>query len=75
VDFVFNLGTHAFAGSPLLRLLNAGDFNDAIGEFAKWDHAGGLVVGGLLRRRTAAEAQLFQQGMNEVASFWVIVRP
>jgi len=75
VDFVFNLGTHSFAGSTLLRLPNAGDFNDTIGEFAKWDHAGGQLVAGLLRRRTAAEAQLFQQGMNEVASFWVIARP
>ena len=63
VDFVFNLGTQAFAGSTLLRLLNSGDFNGAIGEFAKWDHAGGQVVAGLLRRRLA-EAQLFQQGMQ-----------
>jgi lysozyme len=61
VDFVFNLGTQAFAGSTLLRKLNAGDFNGAIGEFARWDHAGGKVVAGLLRRR-AAEAQLFKQG-------------
>jgi len=67
MDFVFNLGTHAFAGSTLLRLLNAGDFDGAIGEFVKWDHAGGQVVAGLLRRRQA-EAQLFQQGMQDAES-------
>src|SRR5271166_29191 len=63
VDFVFNLGTQAFATSTLLRKLNAHDFNGAIAEFVKWDHAGGQVVAGLLRRRMA-EAQLFQQGMQ-----------
>jgi lysozyme len=63
VDFVFNLGPTAFAGSTLLRDLNAGNFAGALGEFDKWDHAGGQVVAGLLRRRQA-EAQLFQQGMQ-----------
>ena len=63
VDFVFNLGTQAFAGSTLLRKLNASDFEGAINEFAKWDHAGGKVVAGLLRRRLA-EAALFRQGME-----------
>jgi len=33
------------------------------GQFKKWDQAGGQVVAGLLRRRTA-EAQLFQRGMQ-----------
>jgi lysozyme len=59
VDFVFNLGQGKFAGSTLLRGLNAGDFSGAAAEFVKWDHAGGQVVPGLLRRRLA-EAQLFQ---------------
>ena len=63
VDFVFNLGTQAFAGSTLLKKLNASDFNGATAEFAKWDHAGGQVVAGLLRRRLA-EAQLFQHGVQ-----------
>lgn len=59
VDFVFNLGRAAFAGSTLLRLLNAGNFASAAGQFALWDHAGGQVVAGLLRRRQAEET-MFQ---------------
>lgn len=56
VDFVFNLGPGAFEGSTMLRLLNSGDFTAAAAEFQKWDHAGGKVVAGLLRRREAEEA-------------------
>ncbi len=61
VDFVFNLGRGAFAGSTLLKNLNAGQFDAAAAQFEVWDHAGGQVVAGLLRRRQA-EAALFQQG-------------
>ncbi len=50
-DFCFNCGCGAFAGSTMLRLLNAGDYKNAALEFAKWDKAGGQVVAGLLRRR------------------------
>jgi lysozyme len=61
VDFVFNLGRGAFAGSTLLKDLNAGNFAAAADQFDLWDHAGGQVVAGLLRRRQAEEA-LFAQG-------------
>jgi lysozyme len=61
VDFVFNLGAGAFEGSTLLRDLNAGNFTGAAAQFDAWDHAGGVVVAGLLRRRQA-ETTLFQQG-------------
>jgi lysozyme len=60
VDFVFNLGRGAFAGSTLLQDINAGNFADAAGQFDLWDHAGGQVVAGLLRRRQA-ETTLFTQ--------------
>jgi len=66
VDFVFNLGQNALAGSTLLRKLNAGDFAGAAAEFPKWCHAGGKVVAGLVRRRQA-EQQLFEQGMQLAA--------
>jgi lysozyme len=56
VDFVFNLGVGAFTGSTLLRDLNAGDISDAATQFDAWDHAGGNVVAGLLRRREAETA-------------------
>jgi lysozyme len=61
VDFVFNLGAGAFRGSTMLRDLNAGDFTSAAAQFDMWDHAGGAVVAGLLRRRQA-EAELFEGG-------------
>jgi lysozyme len=58
VDFVYNAGSGNFKNSTLLRLVNAGDFDAAAQEFPKWDHAGGVVVEGLLRRREA-ERDLF----------------
>jgi lysozyme len=61
VDFVFNIGRGAFQASTMLRDLNSGDFAGAAGEFDKWDHAGGKVVAGLLRRREAEQA-LFDEG-------------
>ena len=59
VDFVFNLGCGSLLSSTLLRQVNAGDFTAAAQQFLLWDHAGGLVVPGLLERRRA-ELQLFQ---------------
>jgi lysozyme len=59
VDFAFNLGRAALGGSTLLKLINAGDFAGAAKQFPAWDHAGGKVVAGLLRRRNA-EAAMFQ---------------
>lgn len=55
VDFVFNVGVGNFAGSTLLRKLNAGDYAGAAHEFERWDMAGGKHVAGLLRRRIAEE--------------------
>src|ERR1700761_3554452 len=63
VDFVFNVGTGAFTGSTLLRVLNAGDLAAAANQFDLWDHAGGAVVAGLLRRRQA-ETALFNTGRS-----------
>jgi lysozyme len=56
-DFAFNVGCGALNGSTLLKLLNAGDRESAAAEFEKWDHAGGKVVAGLLRRREAEEQE------------------
>ncbi len=57
VDFVYNVGREAFARSTMLRLLNGGDIRTAAGQFALWDHAGGRVVAGLLRRRLAEKKE------------------
>ena len=56
-DFAFNAGCGAFAGSTMLKLLNAGNYAGAAGQFELWDHAAGKVVAGLLRRRDAEEAE------------------
>jgi lysozyme len=58
VDFCFNCGRGSLLQSTLLRKLNIGDFTGAAEQFALWDHAGGDVVQGLVRRRQA-EAELF----------------
>ena len=58
VDFCFNCGRGSLLQSTLLRKVNIGDFAGAAEQFALWDHAGGKVVPGLVRRRKA-EAELF----------------
>jgi len=63
VDFVFNVGSENFEHSTLHALLNAGKYDEAADEFDKWDHAGGKVVAGLLRRRDAERAE-FQEGSH-----------
>jgi lysozyme len=62
VDFTFNLGYGRLLGSTLLRDINAGEFDLVSPQFLLWDHAGGVVVPGLLARRKA-ERDLFQSAM------------
>jgi lysozyme len=67
VDFCFNLGCGALVKSSLLRFVNANDFVSAAAQFLLWDHAGGVVVQGLLLRRQA-EAALFSSASAPAAS-------
>jgi lysozyme len=60
-SFVYNLGVGNFAGSQLLKRLNAGEYDAVPTELAKWVHAGGNRLEGLVRRR-AAEGRLFTTG-------------
>jgi lysozyme len=64
VDFTFNLGSGSFEHSQLLALINQGNFQAAALEFDKWDHAGGQVVAGLLRRREAEQQEFNAQGTD-----------
>lgn len=57
----FHYNTGALPRSTLLRRHLAGDFAGAASEFARWKHAGGRVMTGLVRRR-AAEAALYLAG-------------
>jgi lysozyme len=59
VSFAYNCGEANLARSTLLKKLNAGDFEGAACEFARWNRGGGRVLPGLVRRR-ASEALLFQ---------------
>lgn len=58
VSFVFNCGAGNFASSTLLKMLNAGDYEGASGQFKRWSRAAGKVMAGLVKRRHA-EASLF----------------
>lgn len=58
VDFAYNLGPKALATSTLLKLHRAGIYGAAKDQFAKWVHAGGRVLEGLVHRRIA-EAALY----------------
>jgi lysozyme len=59
VCFAYNLGTGNLAKSTLLKKVNANP-NDATiaNEFLRWNKAGGKVLAGLTRRRTA-ESKLY----------------
>ncbi|MGA2277817.1 MAG: lysozyme [Terracidiphilus sp.] len=59
VDFCFNLGAGKLASSTLLKLLNAGRYDDAVEQLLRWDHAAGQEVAALKARRSA-EASLWR---------------
>jgi lysozyme len=69
LSFAYNVGldedtddvAEGLGDSTLLRYVNAGDFDAAADEFAKWNKGGGRVVAGLTKRR-AAERAMFVDG-------------
>lgn len=61
-SFVYNLGRGNFARSQLLKRLNAGEYDAVPVELAKWVHAGGKELPGLVERRRA-EGVLFRAGV------------
>lgn len=62
VSFVYNVGAPKFAGSTLLKKLNAGDVAGACAEIDRWVFAGGVKLNGLVARR-AEERQLCEVGL------------
>lgn len=58
VDLVYNIGIDALRTSFLLECVNVKNWAAAADQFLRWDHAGGKVVAGLLRR-VDAERLLF----------------
>jgi len=59
VSLVFNIGRGAFAGSTLLRKLNAGNYSGAAEEFGRWVYAGGKKSNILIARRKK-ESNIFK---------------
>jgi lysozyme len=56
VSFVYNVGSGNFHTSSLLKLLNAGKYEDAAACLVDWDKVHGKVLDGLLDRRIAETA-------------------
>ena len=52
VDFAYNCGAQNLRNSTLLRKLNNRDYGGAANEFTRWVYADGVILQGLVRRRT-----------------------
>jgi lysozyme len=51
-SFIFNVGTHAFEESTMLRLINQCDFDGATAQFDRWN-----IPSAIIGRRMAEKAQ------------------
>jgi lysozyme len=58
VSWVYNLGPANLKASTLLKVLNAGEYDEVPAQIKRWNKAGGQVLDGLIRRREA-ESLLF----------------
>lgn len=52
----YNIGSGAFAGSTLVKLLNAGDYAGAAAQFPRWNQSQGAVNEVLVSRRATEQA-------------------
>jgi lysozyme len=59
-SFAFNLGVNAYKNSTLRKRVDACDWDSAQMEIRRWNKAGGRVLNGLTRRRSA-EAELLKE--------------
>lgn len=62
VSLAYNIGTHAFCKSTVVRRFNSGDYQGACKAIEMWNKAGGKVLPGLVRRR-ADERALCERGI------------
>ena len=58
VSWVYNLGPTNLRNSTMLKVLNAGKYEEVPYQMKRWNRAGGKVLKGLVVRREA-EAELF----------------
>ena len=59
VAWGYNLGPTNLGESTMLKVLNRGQFDRVPSEMKRWNRAGGQVLEGLVRRRTA-ESLIFE---------------
>lgn len=59
VSWTYNLGPTNLNNSTMLKVLNAGEYDEVPAQIKRWNKAGGKVLEGLIRRREA-EALLFE---------------
>ena len=59
VCWVYNLGPTNLKNSTLLKVLNEGNYDGVPEQIKRWNKAGGVILGGLVKRREA-EANLFE---------------
>lgn len=62
VSYTYNCGIGALQSSTLLKVLNAGKYEQVPAQLMRWVHAGGKRYEGLIRRRKA-EGALFVEPM------------
>lgn len=55
ISFVYNVGCAAFAGSTMLKLLNAGDYQGAAAQFPLWNKSKGVTLFALISRRASEQ--------------------
>jgi lysozyme len=67
VSLCYNIGPGNFAKSTLVKKVNASDWRGAAEQFGVWNKAGGKVLAGLVRRRSA-EAALFAKPAGNTPS-------
>ena len=58
VSWTYNLGGGNLSASTMLKVLNAGEYEEVPNQMLRWNKAGGKVLEGLTRRRQA-EADMF----------------
>ena len=58
VSWTYNLGGGNLSASTMLKVLNAGEYDEVPNQMLRWNKAGGKVLEGLTRRRQA-EGDMF----------------
>ena len=53
VSWTYNLGGGNLSASTMLKVLNAGEYDEVPNQMLRWNKAGGKVLEGLTRRRQA----------------------